>query len=438
MDSSSSNSKKPVVGIVAEYNPFHNGHLHQMTAVRHRLHGAACVVVLSSNFTQRGEPGIADKWTRAQMALCGGADLVLELPFLFACNAAPEFGAGAVDILARTKLATHIAFGMEDAHYDTGPILDILIQEPASFKRVLREKLDKGISYPKAAGAALEKELPGYGAFLSGPNNSLALSYLLRIARRGYPLIPLPVQRAGAGYHDLAPGRFASAAAIRSALQGSPDFRRVEEAMPPSTRRILTETQRQGRLCSGAKNLWPLLQSLLLRSSPEDLRRCAGMEEGMEHLFLRRHSAAASYDDFVGSCVCARYTRSRIQRQIVRLLSGVHRWTAAAVSRSGVPYARVLGCNETGRRLLRQGAKTSEIPILTRLSAIRGPIGKLTAEAEFRASKLYELLLPEPDARYEERQRPRFMEREKVVEGKEVMEGGEGISKPAGEPAEER
>ena len=132
MDSSS--SKNPVVGIVAEYNPFHNGHLHQMTAVRHRLHGAAFVVVLSSNFTQRGLPGIADKWSRAQMALCSGADLVLELPFLFACNAAQEFGVGAVDLLARTRIATHISFGMEDANHNTSPILDILIQEPASFK----------------------------------------------------------------------------------------------------------------------------------------------------------------------------------------------------------------------------------------------------------------------------------------------------------------
>ena len=104
-------NRTPVVGIAAEYNPFHNGHLLQMASVRERLPGALFIVVLSSNFTQRGIPGIADKWSRTEMALCCGADLVLELPFLFACNAAPEFGAGAADLLARTKIATHISFG---------------------------------------------------------------------------------------------------------------------------------------------------------------------------------------------------------------------------------------------------------------------------------------------------------------------------------------
>lgn len=403
-------AQMPVVGIAAEYNPFHNGHLFQMTAVRARLPDAAFVVVLSSNFTQRGLPGIIDKWTRTRMALCNGADLVLELPFLFACNAAPEFGSGAVDILSRTKIATHIAFGMEDAHRDTRPILDILIQEPPSFKRELRKNLDNGLSYPKAAGRALEKAIPGTEKFLSAPNNSLALSYLLRIGKQGYPLSPLPVRRVGSGYHDLEPGRLSSAAAIRSALQSPHHSRWPESAMPLSAHRLLEKARASGRLCPGPQNLWPLLQSLLLRSSPQELRRCSGMDEGMEYLFLKHYSAAISYDDFVGRCVCARYTRSRIQRLIIRFLTGVDRWSAAAVSRAGVPYARILGCNEKGRKLLRHHVKHSEIPVVTRLSAIEDPIGKLVAEAEFRASKLYELLLPSPDLRHEERQRPCFEE----------------------------
>ena len=407
-------NRTPVVGIAAEYNPFHNGHLLQMASARERLPDASFVVVLSSNFTQRGLPGIVDKWSRAEMALSGGADLVLELPFLFACNAAPEFGAGAVDLLARTGIATHISFGMEDAGCDTRSILNILIQEPASFKRSLRKKLDGGLSYPRAVGDALEEELPGARDFLSKPNNSLALSYLLRIGRRGYPLIPLPIQRTGSGYHDLDPGPLPSAAAIRSALQDAQASQWPRFVMPPSTLRILEEARTRGRFCPGPRPLWPLLQALLLRSSPGGLRGCAGMDEGMENLFLKRYKNAASYDDFVGSCVCARYTRSRIQRQIVRLLAGVDRWSAAAASRAGVPYARLLGGSERGKRLLRDRARHSDIPIVTRLAAVRDPIGKLTAAAEFRASKLYELLLPKPELDYEERQSPRFGENERT------------------------
>ena len=400
--------KPPVVGIVAEYNPFHNGHRLHMETVKASLPGAVCIVVLSSSFTQRGIPGIVDKWARARMALLNGADLVFELPFLFACNAAPEFGGGATDILARSGLATHIAFGMEDNGYDISTILDILIQEPASFKQRLQQGLAHGRSYPKAAAEALESLHPGSAAFLSSPNNALALSYLLHIHRRGYPLAPVPIRRSGGGYHELTPGPLSSATAIRSALRESWDTPWTKEAMPPATRAILDEAKTMGRLRLDSEPLWPLLRFLLLRTSPEDLRRFAGMDEGMENLFLRHYTVAASYEDFIGRCVCARYTRSRIQRQTIRLLAGVDRWSALAVSRAGVPYIRLLGCTPKGRELLRERGKHSSIPIITRLAAAKGPVGKLVADAEFRASKLYELLIPEPDMRREERQRPCF------------------------------
>lgn len=399
------------IGIVAEYNPFHNGHALHIERVRSRFGAVPVVVVLSSCFTQRGEPAVADKWTRTRMALANGADLILELPFAYACNAAPEFARGAVDILAATKLVTHLSFGMEtpfdprDTTSGIDTILSILIQEPPSFKLNLSKNLDSGQSWPKALAGALDRELSGSGTFISAPNNSLAVAYLLHIRKKGYDLKPFPVQREGAGYHDESRGPLASATAIREALKAdAKDW--IREAMPASSLALLQAERERGRLCLETDALWTLMRGLLLRSTPEELRNCAGMDEGLENLFLKHYASANSWEDFIGRCVCARYTRSRLQRQAIRLLVGVDRWTAHALSRRSPPYIRVLGYNDRGRGLLRQRGKMSPVPLVTRLRASMDTIARLAADLEFRASRLRELLLPLPDLRCEERQIP--------------------------------
>ncbi|NLL36245.1 MAG: nucleotidyltransferase family protein [Fretibacterium sp.] len=400
------NLHDPVVGIIAEYNPFHNGHLWHLTEVRRLMPHAPLVMVLSSNFTQRGLPSLVDKWTRTRMALAQGADLVLELPFAFSCNAAPEFSAGAVDILAQTRFVTHLSFGMENPDWELTSILDILIQEPPSFKRNLKKRLSSGHSYPKALARALESELPGSASFLASPNNSLALSYLLHTRKKGYALIPLPVLRRGAGYHAELLGPLPSATAVRKAIAHGAGKDELDKALPSATLALLAQAQTEGRLCLGTEKLWRLLQSLLMRTSPLQLRSVAGMDEGLEHLFLR-HAEAESYEAFIGRCLCARYTKSRLQRQVARLLVNVERWNAAALSRLGPPYIRVLGFGERGRHLLRE-RNSSSTPFISRLPAAQklGPLAKSAADMEFRASKLYELLLPTPDPKREERSIP--------------------------------
>ncbi|MDR2175339.1 MAG: nucleotidyltransferase family protein [Synergistaceae bacterium] len=431
-----------VVGIAAEYNPFHNGHALHISRARGflgGLGGAAVVVVLSSAFTQRGLPALADKWARTRMALLNGADLVLELPFIHACNGGMEFARGAVDILAGTGFVTHISFGMERP-VDSDPalfgnILDVLIQEPPSYRRRLKENLASGSSYPKAVADALDRELPGGGALVSMPNNSLALSYLLHIRRKRCNLIPIPVRREGPGYHDAErpqEGRegssalLAGAAAIRKGLLNGEAW--TAGAMPASVRALLEEARADGRLCLGTETLWTLLRGLLLRSAPEDLRRAAGMDEGLENLFLKHFARAVSYEDFIGRCVCARYTRGRLQRASIRLLAGLGRRTSE-LSREGPPYIRVLGFNRRGRELLRGSSNvppsaeppfaalpSAALPFVTRLAAARltGGHTERYADMEFRASRLWELLVPAPDLRHEERQRPVDLSSESV------------------------
>jgi predicted nucleotidyltransferase len=421
-----------VIGIAAEYNPFHNGHALHIARARALLGEAAVVVALSSAFTQRGLPALADKWTRTRMALANGADLVLELPFVHACNGGAEFARGAVDILAGTGFVTHLSFGMERP-FEPGPspfetALDILIREPLSFKLDLKKNLASGQSYPKAVAEALNLELPGSGNLVSTPNNSLALSYLLRIRRKGYGLIPLPIRREGPGYYDGPDDRLkgepedepkdgaiggkeegaplAGATAIRRGFLNGEAW--TAKAMPASVASLLEEARRDGRLCPGAETLWTPLRGLLLRSAPEDLRRVAGMDEGLENLFLKHFPRAGSYEDFIGRCVCARYTRGRLQRASIRLLTGFDRRTLE-LSREGPPYIRALGFNRRGRELLRGSAMT--LPFVARPAAARltiryGESAGRYADMEFRASRLWELLVPASDLRREERQKP--------------------------------
>ncbi|MDR1048696.1 MAG: nucleotidyltransferase family protein [Synergistaceae bacterium] len=421
-----------VIGIAAEYNPFHYGHALHIARARASCaqaspNEAAVVAVLSSAFTQRGLPALADKWTRTNMALSNGVDLVLELPFVHACNGGAEFAQGAVDILAGTGFVTHISFGMERPFDPETPpfktILDILVQEPPSFKLCLKENLASGQSYPKAVAEALNREIlcscPGSGDLISTPNNSLALSYLLHIRRKGYGLIPIPVRREGAGYHDerraLRDGKeeglsapLAGAAAIRKGFLNGEAW--TAGAMPTSVSALLEEARADGRLCldAGIKTLWTLLRGLLLRSTPEDLREVAGMNEGVENLFLKHVLHAFSYEDFIGRCVSARYTRGRLQRASIRLLTGLGR-RVSALSRKGPPYIRVLGFNRRGRDLLHDSA--SSLPFVTRLPVARlaaeyGESAGQYAEMEFRASRLWELLVPASDLRREEKQKP--------------------------------
>ena len=314
-----------------------------------------------------------DKFTRAKTALLAGADLVVELPFLFACSAGQDFARGAVNLLAH--FADRIAFGMETPDFDADRL--ILAEGTPEFSEALRSELKRGASYAKAHALALESLIPGARAFISQPNNMLAVSYMREIMRNKYGLGVLKVKREG---------EFSSMA-IREDLAGN------SWMMPEFSRNVLAESE-----VSDESRLRPLIQGVFLRSKPEELRRVWGIDEGIEGLFLRHWREAHGLDDFIGRCVCARYTRSHIRRRLVYILLGLDRWEVLGAIRGGVPYARVLGFSEKGREILR---RASGIRVITRLADAQGKIGKYFADVEYRASQLYELTLKNPDFKRE-------------------------------------
>lgn len=336
-----------------------------------KAHDDSCVVILSSNFVQRGSPAVISKFSRAKIALSAGADLVIELPFLFACSAGQDFARGAVNLLSH--FADTIAFGMENPELDAKSI--IKAENSPSFVHTLKHELSRGASYSKAHALALEAIIPGAGALITKPNNMLAVSY---IRENKYGLKTFPVKRKG----DF------SSKAVRAGQR---------DLMPAYSRAILEYDELSGRMSEETK-LWPLLQGIFIRSRVEDLTRIWGIDEGIEGLFLKHWRESENLDDFVGKCVCARYTRSHIKRRLIYILLGLDRWEVFGAVRGGVPYARVLGFNEKGREILR---KASGIKIITRLADAKGGIAGYFADVEFRASQLYELTLRNPDFKHE-------------------------------------
>lgn len=381
------------IGIIAEYNPLHNGHRYQMGVASES--GIPVIVVLSSNFLQRGEPAFIDKESRARMALKAGADLVLELPVVFSCHNAGVFAKGAVDILEATGVVDRISFGMEDIPPTLDRILAILVDEPHPFKTNLRYFLDSGFSYVQARAEATEKLCPGAREFLSLPNNSLALSYMTRIAQKNYHIRPMPVSRVGGGYHqkELHP-TYPSATSVRYAVRnGNPNS---TDGMPSCCAEILQEQISLGRCCMDLGKLWEYLRFSLMRTTPEDLGEHAEFGEGIENRFLSYLHRSSSWEEFISLCVTKRYPRGRLQRNMIHFLINLKHHQNRDFQKKGPAYIRTLGANAKGRELLKAMKERSRLPLVARLSHLKGDeYGSSMMDVERRACDLWELLIPQ-------------------------------------------
>ena len=337
------------VAVICEFNPFHNGHAYLLWEAR-RLTNAPVVCVMSGSFTQRGEAAITDKFTRAAIALKNGADLVAELPTVYAVANAQRFAQGGVAVAALLPSVTHLAFGCETD--DLGLLqtaADAAADETVNAR--IAEQMKAGESYPRAFSAAVSESCgEETAALLSSPNNILAVEYLR--ALRGTGITPLPVKRVGAA-HDSAKTvrQFASGSFLREAMQRGEDVNAFVPQLPEKT--------------ADPSLLDRVILSRLRRCAPEDLSCLPDVGEGLENRILSAARTARSVDELVGMAASPRYTRARIRRILACALLDI---TEELQSRR-IAYLRPLGFSDEGAALLRDC--TGEI-ITSPARALRG------------------------------------------------------------------
>ena len=380
----------PVLGIVAEYNPFHKGHEYHITESIKRTKAESVVIVLSSDFVQRGEAALTSKWNRAEIALKSGADLVIELPSVFSAHNAGVFANASVDLLNATGIISHMSFGSEDSKWYTQNILDILIDEPEDFKSALRFFLNKGHSFVEARSLALDKLVPGTHERVKKSNNLLGISYLKRLRELNSPISPVTIERKGSDYNDTELSALSSATAIRRAIYAGECTKALNE-LPEASAVMLSEALRDGKAVISDKKLWNLLRYRLLSSTPEELADIAEISEGIEFKLRDEAIKAKSFGEWTDICTSRRYPSSRIKRHAIHTLLGLDHWTNRALQRLSVPYIRVLGMTRNGQELLRRMKTTATLPVITKYgeAASVSSYAKKIMDYELKACELW-------------------------------------------------
>ena len=376
-------------GVIVEYNPFHNGHKFHIDQTRKMTGADVIIAVMSGNFLQRGEPAIVSKWTRTEMALRGGADLVFELPFKYATQNADIFADGAMSILSAAG-CSDVCFGSESGEIsDFISALSFLEQNHHSFQSSVKEIINEGVSYPRAMSIAYERLCSETGALdLSKPNNILGLQYIAAIKRQGLSIQAHTVPRQSAGYHDehFSSSSIASATSIRKAIFTNQNHTaEVKTYLPEHTFNLLNAYQREFGQFHSWNNYWDLLQYSLLAASKSSLAVFHGMEEGLENRMAESALLADSFEMFMEEAKTKRYTWTRLQRASLYLLVQATK-EEMQPQKKGAEYLRLLGMSDIGRSYLQRHKKDLGLPLVSKASS-----EKKLLELDIRASRIYAL-----------------------------------------------
>lgn len=360
-----------VIGVVAEYNPFHNGHYYHLQATKEITGAEYCVAVISGNFTQRGDTSIVNKWAKAYMAICGGADLVIELPTVYSISSAENFASGAVKILDNLKVVDAISFGAEANDLATlNNIAKVLYEEPKAYTNILSHELKKGISYPAARENALMmylNDIKRYANTLSSPNNILAIEYLKALKIQKSKLEPIMIRRKKVYYNDnKIVDDFASATAIRKLLQDG-EYANLRKVIPRSSYTIIGQESRKGGMVLSLSKYEKEIIYTLRKMTVEEIADLPDVSEGLQFAIKNAANEANNLKDLISNIKSKRYTQTRIQRILLYALLGIDK-KLMENSRKVVPYVRVLGFTQKGKSLLSEiSRRNPKLNIITSL-----------------------------------------------------------------------
>jgi len=353
-------------GLVVEYNPFHHGHIHHIQSAR-KVSDADCIVaIMSGSFLQRGEPAIMDKFHRTRAALRAGADLVLELPYIYAVQSSALFAKGAVRSLHEIGVQS-LCFGSELGRIDPFiQTVEILQSTQTTYDTIVKAYLDKGLSYPQAS----ERAYHAVGIDdidMTQPNNILGLSYVQAMKQAQLPIEALTIKRIHNHYHDDAiHTAIASATSIRKELLLNGLTNRAKQSLPKSTAEELLQYAHLANQWHHWEAYFPFLHYKVMTMDTQQLATIHGVDEGLEHRLIQTSKKATSFYDWINRMKTKRYTQTRLQRMFVHILTNTTKTDVhQAISQATVPYLRLLGMNTTGREFLHKQKKQLNVPIVT-------------------------------------------------------------------------
>ena len=367
-----------ITGIVAEFNPYHNGHRYLTEQIR-QAGGSHIVAVMSGSFVQRGEPAVFSKWQRAQTALAHGIDLVLELPVAYALGSAERFAAGAVSLLHALGCVELLAFGSESG--DTALLqkaADACIMAEAS--ELIRTFLKEGLSYPVARA----RTVASFGGtilsdLLSAPNNTLGIEYLKAAQKQQCGFQVFTIKRHGAAHDGIPYDGIASASWLRKEIQRG---HKVSAYLP---------NQEQGETAADAMRLEQVVLWQLRQMTKAAFAALPDVTEGLENRLWAAAQTAQSVTGFLEAVKTRRYTLARLRRILWYAALGLKKADCAALP----AYLRVLGMNDRGREILQKAKQTAALPLVSSFVKLE-QLAPRSAMLEKKASDLRELAVSPP------------------------------------------
>lgn len=408
--------------IIAEYNPFHNGHKYQIEKFKKESGLDYVIVIMSGNFTQRGEPAWMPKHSRAKMALLNGADLVIELPLYYATGSASVFAEGAIAHLNALGCVEELCFGCESGEGETDfftrldEVSDIILNEPERYKKILTEALKKGYPYPSAREQALEYYVPNASAFFS-PNNILALEYMIALKKTGSHIKPVPIRRIGQGYHSLESNDyFVSASALRHKFTSVSDCQSAY-GIPNTCLEIISQ-----QFCKSMPIYMNDFSASFANSyleHKEKLTEYIDMNEDISNLIHKNFPDFTKIDDLVAALKTKTYTYTRLSRCILHLLTNQKKEDFQLFVQNGYAfYARILGFQKDAAPLLNCIKHNASIPMLTKIRVYKeqlNSIGIRMFEQDLRAADLYRTMA---QIKYDSHLKNEFTEQLVILHGR--------------------
>lgn len=358
-----------IIGIVAEYNPFHNGHLYQIQKIKEKYPDSILVAAVSSTFTQRGTVSILNKWTKTKIALDNHIDIVIELPFVYATQSSDIFAKGAVALLNKLKV-TRIIFGTERDNLNELSLSADIQLNNKEYHKLVKLYLSKGLNYPTATNKALEDLT---GQVVTTPNDLLALSYIKEIKSNNYQIKYENIKRTSSYHGTEINNNITSASNIRKLYQENKD---IDNLIPYSKEQLYKVDMNK---------FLPLLKYQIFLNQ-DNLNKYQTVDEGIEGRIIKYITKSSTYEELINNIKTKRYTYNKISRMLLHILIS---FTKEEAQNINIDYIRLLGFSPNGKHYLNKIKKELDVPLIT---GYKKNISKVL-DIELRTTKIYTLII---------------------------------------------